>query len=944
MKDPRRQKMLAGFEADNPADSSAPTEEPVAIPVAVSPPKVTTAEPVSVAGKTVYVVDSHSLIYQVFHAMPEMTGPNGQPVGAIHGFIRDVLDLIEKKQPDFLFCAFDSPGLTFRNELYEEYKANRAEMPIDLRPQIADIQHMLTALGVPTLACPNYEADDILATIAHQTESLGGTCVLVTGDKDCRQLITDHTSVYNIRKDEMFDAEALEREWGVRPEQVIDFQSLVGDSVDNIPGVPLIGPKIAGELLRQFGTLENLLDHVDEVNGTKRRENLKAFREQALLSRNLVRLIDDAPVEVDWRSGQVGGVNREAAMELCRRFGFRKLSERIVGLTLASAPSIWLAEYQAVTSLDHLQRLVDEMRRQPRIVIHTESTSTSPRWAELIGVSFAWEEGRAYYVPVRAPRGDPQLAEKDALPLLKPLLEDERVEKVGQNIKHDLIVLRSLGIQMRGVAFDTMVADYLLDPGERIHNVEDLSKRYLNHTTTKPEELVGSGKNQKTLDQVPLPQVTQYAAEGADVPMRISRLLEKRLAEEELSTLFHELEIPLVGVLAEMEFNGIKVDVERLSEMSHRFSERLEKLRVEIHQHAGGDFNIDSPKQLAKVLFEDLKLPVQRKTRTGPSTDADVLGDLAKLHPLPAKIIEYRQLAKLKGTYIDSLPQLVHPSTGRVHTSFKQDVAATGRLSSMDPNLQNIPIRSEDGREIRSAFLPGEKDWLLLAADYSQIELRVLAHYSGDEALRRAFLEDRDIHTQVAAEVYEVPLDAVTREMRRSAKAVNFGVIYGQSPFGLAKALDIDQKEAARFINTYFAKYSGVAAFIRQTLASCRKQNYVATILGRKRSVQGVRDLAQVRDPHQRTLPERIAINTVIQGSAADLIKRAMIQVDRRLRREQLRSRLLLQIHDELVFEFPVEEQEKLTALVIEEMSNAGQLAVPLKVDFKVGANWAECE
>jgi DNA polymerase-1 len=817
-------------------------------------------------------------------------------------------------------------------------------MPVDLRPQISEIQRLLSALGVPAIECPNYEADDILATIARVTESFGGDCVIVTGDKDCRQLITDRVKVYNIRKDELFDAEALEREWGVRPNQVVDFQSLVGDAIDNIPGVPLIGPKIASELLRKYGTLEVLFEHVDEIAGDKRRENLKNFREQALLSRRLVELVGDAPIQIDWEAGRIGRMNCDLALELCRGYGFRRLAERIARMGAANAPVASQANYQTVVTLDQLRQVVAEMYQARRMSLDTETTSTSPRWAELVGLSFSWQPGHAFYVPVRAPAGEPQLPEKEVCDVLKPLLEDASIEKIGQNIKYDVIVLRNAGIEVRGIAFDTMVADYLLEPGERIHNLDDLAKRYLNHNTIKIEELIGSGKNQKRMDQVSVPLITQYAAEDADVPLRLTQILTSRLTDEGLDSLFRELEMPLIDVLAEMEFNGIRVDVTRLGDMSRRFGERLATLQVEIYQLAGCEFNIDSPKQLAKILFEQLKLPVQKRTKTGPSTDADVLCDLAKLHPLPAKVIEYRQNAKLKSTYVDALPQLVHPLTGRVHTSFKQDVAATGRLSSTDPNLQNIPIRSEEGREIRSAFLPGEPDWLLLAADYSQIELRVLAHYSGDEAMQRAFHEDRDIHAQVAAEVYGVPLDDVTREMRRRAKAVNFGVIYGQSPFGLAKALDIEQEEAAKFITTYFTRYSGVASFIQKTLEECRRRGFVETILGRRRPVHGVRDLSQVRDPYQRTVAERIAINTVIQGSAADLIKRAMIQVYRRLRSEQLRARMLLQIHDELVFEVPTDERERLTTLVVDEMTAAGKLAVPLKVDFKVGANWADCE
>ncbi|MGE0758324.1 MAG: DNA polymerase I, partial [Pirellulaceae bacterium] len=791
---------------------------------------------------------------------------------------------------------------------------------------------------------PNYEADDILATLAHHTEARGGNCVLVTGDKDCRQLISDHVSVYNIRKDEMCGQAQLDAEWGVRPEQVVDFQALVGDSVDNVPGVPLIGPKNAKELLQRFGTLENLFEHVDELPAGKRRDNLRAYRDQALLSRQLVRLDRATPIDWDWNAGRVGQIDRLASLELCREFGFRRLAERISAMSVVEAPATWQAHYETVTSLDQLRELVGTMQRQQRISFDTETTHVSPRQAELVGISFAWQEGRAYYVPIRAPRGEVQLAEADVLEVLRPLLENPAVQKIGQNMKYDIIVLRNTGITVQGMAFDTMVADYLLEPGERIHNLDDLAQRFLDHGTIKIEDLIGTGRQQKRMDEVPVALITDYAAEDADVPLRLTRILERRLDDEGLLPLFRDLEMPLVEVLAEMEFNGIQIDVDRLAELSQRFGQRLLTLESEIYALAGRSFNIDSPRQLAQLLFEQLKLPVLKRTKTGPSTDVDVLNDLAKLHELPARIIEYRQHAKLKGTYVDALPRLVCSRTGRIHTSFKQDVAATGRLSSTDPNLQNIPIRTDEGRAIRSAFLPGEPGWLLLAADYSQIELRVLAHYSSDEALRLAFREDRDIHAQVAAEVYEVPLDQVTKEMRRSAKAVNFGIVYGQSPFGLAKSLDIPKDEAARFIQRYFERYAGVAEFMRQTLVDGRRQGYVSTIFGRRRPVSGIRDPARAKDPYHRTLPERIAINTVIQGSAADVIKRAMIQVYRRLRQEHRRARLLLQIHDELVLEIPPEEVSAVSQLVVEEMSHAVELSVPLKVDVKLGANWAACE
>jgi DNA polymerase-1 len=902
--------------------------------------------------KTVYVVDAHALIYQVFHAMPDMSGPAGQPVGAIHGFTRDLFDLLEKRKPDYLFCAFDYSDITFRNELYDQYKAHREPMPVDLRPQIDDIRRGLAALRIPLVECQGYEADDVLATFARLVEERGGKCFLVTNDKDCRQLITDRVAMFNIRKNLVIDAEELRKDWGIRPDQVVDFQALVGDSVDNVPGVPLIGPKIARELLEKYDTLDSVLDHAHEVAGAKRRENLINFREQALLSRELVRLTAEAPIEIDWHAGRIGRFDLDAARELFREFGFRQLGERLTSLA-AKMPRTelrkdeqapWDADYRTVATLAELESLAGEMSRQPRISIDTETTSTSPRFAELVGISFAWEEGQAYYVPIRAPRGEPQLEEAAVLTILRPVLESAAIEKIGQNLKYDVVVLRGAGVEVRGLAFDSMVADYLLSPGERTHDMDDLSRRYLRHETIKISELIGSGKQQKRMDEVPVPRITAYAAEDADVPLRLSALLSAKLAEQQLDRLFAELEMPLVEVLAEMEFHGIRIDVPRLGELSRRFGERLKALEAEIYSIAGHEFNIDSRQQLAEVLFRELKLPVIKRTSTGPSTDVDVLTELAPRHALPAKIIEYRQNAKLKSTYVDALPQLVHPRTGRVHTSFKQDVAATGRLSSKDPNLQNIPVRTEEGREIRSAFLPQE-GWSLLAADYSQIELRVLAHFCRDRALLEAFEQDQDIHARVASEVYGVPLEAVTSDMRRRAKAVNFGVIYGQTPFGLARALGIEKEEAAEFIDAYFARYVGVERFIDQVLDESRAKGYVTTISGRRRAIEGVRDSKRRGSSSRfRSLPERIAVNTVIQGSAADIIKRAMIALHRRLRRDGSQARMLLQIHDELIFESPPHELSSLATTVRTEMAAAGELSVPLKVDLKTGANWAECE
>ncbi len=931
-------------EFDNPVEPTADvapggfSTEPVICRTKTPPPD-------DLAGRTVWVVDAHNLIYQVFHALPEMSSPRGEPVGAVYGFARDMLHLLEEKKPDYLFCAFDMPGRTFRKDLFEGYKAQRAEMPDDLVPQIGTVQRLIHTLGIPSLGCESFEADDVMATLAVIVEKRGGQCFLVTGDKDCRQLISDRVKLYNIRKDEVIDRESLHETWGIRPDQVVDFQSLVGDSVDNVPGVPLIGPKVARELLVRFETLDNVLDHADDVSGAKRKENLKTYRDQALLSRELVRLNRDVPVAIDWHAGRVGAVDVTAARSLFEDLGFRGIAARLDSLggqPIGPKEPVGKARYHIVDTPKKLADLVDLLSRQTAFCFDTETTHLWPRWADLVGCSFATSGDEAWYVPVRAPEGEPCLDPEQTLAALRPVLEDARIEKVGQNLKYDMIVLRNVGVMLRGVAFDTMVASYLLDAGRRSHGLDDLALRYLNFTKIKTSEVIGAGRNQQRMDEVPVARVAEYACEDAVVPMRLRPILAERLEHAGLTKLFADVEIPLIDVLVELECNGVRIDVERLAELSRRYGERMDATEAEIHQLAGRRLNIASPKQLQHVLFEELKLPVLKKTpKTGPSTDADVLEELAQMgNPLPAKILEYRQYAKLKNTYVDALPKLVHPGSGRVHASFNQVVAATGRLSSSDPNLQNIPVRTEEGRDIRSAFLPGPEGWLLLAADYSQIELRVLAHLSADERLCDAFARDEDIHTRVAGEVHGVPIDQVTPAMRREAKAVNFGVIYGQGPGGLARSLGIPREQAAEFIENYFRQYPGVERFFANVLTECRGQGYVQTILGRRRAISGIRHDAD----RAKNLPERTAVNTVIQGSAADLIKLAMLAVQRRLDREGWHARMLLQIHDELIFEMPEPERAGLTDLVRKEMSSVMPLRIPLKVDVKCGHNWADAE
>ncbi|GAB6165719.1 DNA polymerase I [Thermostilla marina] len=898
-----------------------------------------------IAGKHVYVVDSHSLIHQLFHALPEMTAPDGRSVGAVFGFCRDLFNLVARRRVDFLFCAFDLPDKTFRHELDEAYKENREEAAPDLIQQFPLTAQLAEVLGIPVLSCPGYEADDILATVATVTEGHGGECFLVTNDKDCRQLLSDHVRLYNLRKHEVFDAESLRKTWGIRPDQVVDFQALVGDAGDNVPGVPLIGPKIAAQLLNRYGSLEEIFAHADEIKG-KRGENLRQFQEQARHARSLVQLERSVPIAIPWCRGIVGATDIERARSFLQSLGFRRLIPEldrwphkkggIQPAATASASS--KAKVTCIETPEQLQEVASQWQTMDYLSIDTETTGLRPREADLVGISVCDAQNRCYYIPIRSPAGQPAITEEQAIAVLRPILEGERPAKIGQNLKYDWVVFRRVGVPLRGIAFDTMVASYLLDAGERNHNLDELAARYLGYKTTKISELIGKKKkDQKRMDEVPLAQIAEYAGEDAWVPMQLKPLLESRLRSEGLYELFSELEIPLIDVLAEMEFWGIRVDPERLAELSSKYRQKMEELHEDILELAGEEFNIASPKQLGRILFDTLALPVVKRTKTGPSTDAEVLEILADLHPLPAKVLAYRQYAKLLGTYIEALPQMILAETGRIHASFHQAVTATGRLSSSDPNLQNIPIRTEEGREIRSAFT-AEPGYVLIAADYSQIELRMLAHLSQDEQLTSAFERGEDIHAKVASQVFGVPLSEVTADMRRQAKAVNFGVIYGQSPFGLAKQLKISQDEAAAFIDAYFRSYPGIARFLEETLDTCRKQGFVTTILNRTRAIEGVR-------PQRKgnlTLPERTAINTVIQGSAADLIKLAMLAVHRKLAGELPDARLILQIHDELIVECPRSVVQDAAVLLKREMENAMRLRVPIVVDVKCGENWAD--
>jgi DNA polymerase-1 len=949
--------------------------------------------PPGTATGTFYLVDAHALLFQVFHAIRGMSSPSGLPTNALFGFTRDLL-FLRSLAPDYLACAFDRAEPTFRSDLYADYKAHRAEMPGDLQLQLPHIHRILEALAVPALSWPRFEADDVLATLARAGAERGLDVYLCTSDKDCRQLINDRVRLYNLRKRQSFGRDELLADWGVTPEQVVDLQTLVGDSVDNVPGVPGIGVKTAAKLLQEFGTLEGVLANVGRISGAKRKENLRAAGPQIALTRSLVRLDDQVPLPQDWDAWRLRPVDYDRLRTLFSEYGFHSLlgQARAAGAVSGGAPrqaelfptgeelfpfganapagdgangagaappENWQGTYHLVDTAKAEGAFFEELRKQKRIAFDLETTSLQPLEAEVVGLSFTWRAGEAWYLAVRGPAGSALLDPEHTLDRLRPILEDPGVAKVNQNIKYDLLVLRGQGVEPRGVAGDPMVADYLLHAGERSHNLEDLAHRYLNHQVIPITDLIGKKSRkqpQLRMDEVPTAKVAQYAGEDADVAWRLCELLEPQLSQAEsgqpapLRKLYDEVEVPLIEVLAELEFNGVRLDVPLLERLSVEMGRQMAEIEKEIYELAGHPFNIGSLVQLRQVLFEELKLPVQSRTgiTNAPSTDQETLEKLAALdHPgarLPRKILEHRRVAKLKSTYVDALPALINPRTGRVHASFNQTVTSTGRLSASDPNLQNIPVRREQGQQIRQAFIPQE-GWVLLTADYSQIELRLLAHFCGDEELRRAFAEDRDVHAAVAAQIFNVPQDQVTPAQRRSAKTVNFGVIYGISAVGLAQRLEIARDEAAKFIAAYFARYPRVEEYQARVLRACRRNGYVSTLLGRRRHFDpdAVRAASTFSNRNQA---EREAINMEVQGSAADLIKLAMLNVHRRLRREGRAARMLLQIHDELVFELPPEELPAVAALVREEMTGPVEktlgLQVPLKVDLAAGPNWLD--
>ncbi len=948
---------------------------------------------------SLYLVDAYALIFQVFHAIRGMTGPTGLPTNALFGFTRDMLFLHQEKKPDYLLCVFDGEQKTFRDELYFEYKANRSAMPEDLVLQIEPIRELLKAMNIPIMVREGYEADDVIATLAVKGANRGLDVFICSSDKDCRQLISEKVKIYNLRKHQVLDREGLYKDWGITPEQVIDFQALVGDSVDNVPGVPGVGPKTASELLQQYENIENIIAHIGDISGKKRRENLQTAAPNLELSRKLVRLVNDVPLEYDWDSWKRQKLNAPRLLELFREWGFHRFADQVLASPdaegLAEKPSArqrtsraqqsriyqndlfgeteaaqgngkndssnkqkraekWEADYHLVDTSNKFDFFLDKFSQCKRLAIDLETTGLEARRARMVGYAFCFKPGEAWYLPVSGPKGSKILDPGKTLEKLTPVLTNPNVEKINQNIKYDSLVLRQQGIRIQGIKGDSMIADYLLNSGERIHDLDTLSREYLKHEMIPIEDLIGKkGPSQRCMDEIPPEQIAPYAAEDADVAWRLCDLLEPQLEEAKLRDLYNDLEIPLIEVLGELEYNGIRLDINLLKKLSKELGQQIKNIELQIHEIADEEFNIASLKQLRRIMFDKLEMKKtgRRTTLTSqPKIDQETLELLAsetdnEIHKKFVQLLlEHRRICKLKGTYIDTLPELVNPNTNRIHASFHQTVAATGRLSSSDPNLQNIPIRTELGGQIRQAFLP-EEGWFLLTADYSQIELRLLAQLADDSELLRAFTEDRDIHSLVATQIYGVAEENVSPEMRRMAKTVNFGVIYGMSAFGLAQRLQIPRKEAATFIEAYFQRYPKVLSYQDGLLHRCREQGFVATILGRKRyfNPRAIRFSSSYR---QRNQAEREAINMEIQGSAADLIKVAMLNLHRRLKENQLKTRMLLQIHDELVFETPPEEMEEASALVRHEMTHAlaDRLKVPLKVDVAVGPNWLDVE
>ncbi|WP_432723313.1 DNA polymerase I [Jeongeupia wiesaeckerbachi] len=929
---------------------------------------------------TLLLIDGSSYLYRAFHAIRELSAPDGTPTNAVYGFINMLKKLRQTTPADYIACVFDAKGKTFRDDLYPEYKANRPSMPDDLRVQIAPIHEAVAAFGVPMLIVDGVEADDVIGTLARQAAAQGMTAIMSTGDKDMAQLVDAHVRIENSMTDEVLDEAGVFAKFGVRPDQIVDFLTLKGDAVDNVPGVPKCGDKTAAKWLAEYDNLDAIIANAESIKGVVG-QNLRDSLDWLPQAKALVTIKTDVDLATELPNGiaDLAPVAEDWAtlLALFQRYNFRNWQREaeaklaapaatpagdLFGKPLTAAPAasdtpsagtdapVSAAaaverpsverHYEAILTDAQLDAWLARLNAADVVALDTETTSLDPMRAKIVGISFSVTPGEAAYLPLahRGTEAPEQLPFDATLAKLKPWLESAAHKKLGQNLKYDQHVFANHGIALAGIADDTLLMSYVLASHER-HNMDDLAMRELGETTIKYEEVAGKGAKQIGFDEVGVDTATAYAAEDADITLRLAQSLSAKLAQQpQLQALYRDLEMPVREVLFTMERNGMLVDADRLNRQSHAIGLKLIELEQQAYELAGQPFNLGSPKQIGEIFFEKLGLPVIKKTPKGaPSTDEDVLTELAKDFPLPKVLLENRSLSKLKSTYTDKLPTMVNPDTGRVHTNFSQAVAATGRLSSNDPNLQNIPIRTAEGRKIREAFVapPGHK---LVSADYSQIELRIMAHLSGDKALLKAFAEGQDVHRATASEVFGVSPLEVSTEQRRYAKTINFGLIYGMSAFGLAAALEIDRSAAKTFIDRYFAQFPGVAAYMERTRAQAREQGYVETVFGRRLWLPEIRS----SNAGRRAGAERAAINAPMQGTAADLIKRAMIAVDAWLSDAKLKSRLVLQVHDELVLEVPDDEVELIRVELPRKMAQVADLAVPLVAEVGVGDNWDE--
>jgi DNA polymerase I len=892
---------------------------------------------------TLFLVDGTGVAYRSYFAFVNnpLVNSRGEDTGAVFGFAALLLKLRRQYRPEYLALVFDTSAPTFRHHLHTQYKATREKMPEPLAGQLPRIRQLAAAMRLPVLEQEGYEADDLIGTLALAAAGRGLDVTILSGDKDFMQLVRPGIQLLVPRRGaeeyEIVGVQGVQTRFGVDPDRVVDVLGLMGDASDNVPGVPGVGAKTATRLIREWGSLEAVLASAPNIAQPKLRETLTQHADQARLSKELVTIHTQVPVALDLETMAAGDFDAPALTALFRELEFNRLLEQVQPAAPPPGPPRPPADYERVRDLARVDQLAEELRGRRAFAFDLETTSLDPLQARLVGIALAWQEGRAAYLPVGHAQG-PNLGQDQVLARLGPLLADPEIRKSGQNLKYDTSVLARLGIEVRGIDFDAMIADYLLDPGGRSHNLESLARAHLEYQMQPIEELIGRGRDQITFDQVDQERACFYACEDADIAWRLAPVLLPRLREKGMEDLFARVEIPLVDVLRDLELCGVAVDVGFLKEFSTALAVNLEELKSRIHALAGQEFNLNSTQQLAQILFEKLGLKHRRKTKTGYSTDVNVLEELAQEHPLPALLLDYRELTKLKSTYVDALPALVHPLTGRIHASFNQTVTATGRLSVSDPNLQNIPIRTPLGRQIRKAFVPGGRRAFILSADYSQIELRLLAHLSGDGQLCQAFRDGEDIHARTASLLFNLLPGFVTPQLRDQAKTVNFGIIYGQTPFGLSRQLGISQGRAREFIASYFAVYSRVREWIDDTVAQARRDGYVATLLGRRRYLPEINS----RNAPRREFAERTAVNTPIQGSQADMIKLAMVAIHDRLRRRRLDAAMILQVHDELVFEVGEQDLEEVEELVRTEMVRAMELAVPVVVHSGHGRNWFE--